>query len=141
MNQILQNKPMTVFGVGSQTRAFSYIGDIVPIMAEAVEVPAARNQVFNVGADQPYSVNELATFTAQSMGVESDIIRLPPRNEVLNAYSSHEKVERVFGKRKLHSLETGLGQMAAWVKQHGARASKEFDKIEVRKNLPETWLV
>lgn len=141
MNQILQNKPMTVFGDGSQTRAFSYIRDIVPIMAESVEVPAARNQVFNVGADQPYSVNELALYTARSMGVEPDIVHLPPRNEVLNAYSSHEKVEQVFGTRKLHSLETGLSRMAAWVKQHGARTSKEFDNIEVRKNLPEAWLV
>ena len=141
MNQILQNKPMTVFGDGSQTRAFSYIGDIVPIMAEAIELPAARNQVFNVGADQPYSVNELALYTARSMGIEPDIIHLPPRNEVLNAYSSHEKVEQVFGKRKLHSLETGLSRMAAWVKQHGARTSKEFDNIEVRKNLPEAWLM
>jgi len=58
MNQILQGKPMTVFGDGSQTRAFSYIGDVAPIIAEAVDVPDAYNQVFNIGADQPYSVNE-----------------------------------------------------------------------------------
>lgn len=32
MNQILQNKPMSVFGDGMQTRAFSYIGDVAPIM-------------------------------------------------------------------------------------------------------------
>ena len=32
MNQILQGKPMTVFGDGTQTRAFSYIGDLVPAM-------------------------------------------------------------------------------------------------------------
>jgi UDP-glucose 4-epimerase len=141
MNQILQNKPMTVFGDGTQTRAFSYIRDIVPIMAEAVEVPAARNQIFNVGADQPYSVNKLALYTARSMGVEPDMVHLPPRNEVLNAYSSHDKVERVFGKRKLHSLEMGLSQMAEWVKLHGARTSKEFNNIEVRKNLPQAWRV
>ena len=35
MNQILQDKPMTIFGDGSQTRAFSYIGDIAPIMADS----------------------------------------------------------------------------------------------------------
>jgi UDP-glucose 4-epimerase len=141
MNQILQGKPMTVFGDGTQTRAFSYIGDIVPIMVDAMDTPAAYNQVFNVGADQPYSVSQLANAVAHSMGVEPVITYLPPRNEVLNAYSSHEKVMRVFGRRELHSLENGLGRMAAWVKQHGARSSHPFKDIEVTKNFPKAWLV
>src|ERR1700741_4248232 len=58
MNQLLQSKPMTIFGDGQQVRAFSYVGDVAPVMAEAVENPDAYNQVFNIGADQPYSVNE-----------------------------------------------------------------------------------
>jgi UDP-glucose 4-epimerase len=140
MNQILQNKPMTVFGDGTQTRAFSYIGDMVPIMADAIDVPAAYNQIFNIGADQPYCVNELANAVARAMGVEPNVIHLPARNEVLNAYSSHEKVRRVFGQRKLHNLDEGLGRMADWVKQHGARTSKKFKDIEVTKNFPQAWL-
>jgi len=140
MNQILQNKPMSVFGDGTQTRAFSYIGDLAPIMAEAIDVPAAYNQIFNIGADQPYSINELAEAVARSMGVEPLIAHLPARNEVWNAYSSHEKVQRIFGQRRLYSLEEGLGRMAAWVKQHGARSSQEFDGIEVTKNFPKAWL-
>jgi UDP-glucose 4-epimerase len=140
MNQILQNKPMSVFGDGSQTRAFSYIGDIAPVIAEAIEVPDAYNQIFNIGADQPYSVNQLAQSVAQAMGVKPNIVHLPPRNEVMMAYSSHEKVRRVFGERKLHSLEEGLCQMADWVKKHGARKSKEFENIEVSKNFPIAWV-
>ena len=57
-------------------------------------------------------------------------------NEILHAYSSRDKVRHVFGERRLHSLEEGLRQMATWVKQHGARASQEFDGIEVTKNSP-----
>jgi UDP-glucose 4-epimerase len=140
MNQILQGKPMTVFGDGTQTRAFSYIGDIAPIMAEAIDVPGAYNQVFNIGADQPYGVNELAAAVARAMGVAPDILQLPARNEVLNAYSSHDKVQRVFGERRLHSLDEGLCRMANWVKQYGARTSQEFDGIEVMKNFPRAWL-
>jgi UDP-glucose 4-epimerase len=139
MNQILQGKPMTVFGDGTQTRAFSYIGDVAPVIAEAVEVPEAYNEVFNIGADQHYTVNELAQSIAVAMGVEPDIIHLPARNEVLNAYSSHEKIRRVFGDRELFNLENGLTQMAAWVKKHGARSSKKFEGIEVTKNFPQAW--
>lgn len=140
MNQILQGQPMSVFGDGTQTRAFSYIGDMAPIMAEAIETPAAYNQIFNVGADQPYSVNELAEAVARAMGVAPHVAHLPARNEVLNAYSSHDKVQRVFGQRPLHSLDEGLHKMAAWVKQHGARSSQEFEGIEVMKNFPQAWL-
>ena len=140
MNQILQNKPMTIFGDGNQTRAFSYIRDIAPLMAESIQIPDAYNQVFNVGADQPYSVNELALAVAKAMGVEPKIHHLPPRNEVKDAYSSHEKIEKVFGKYPVTSLEDGLAAMAAWVKQFGSRQSQKFKTIEIYKSLPAVWL-
>lgn len=140
MNQILQGKPMTVFGDGMQTRAFSYIGDIAPVMADAIDVPAARNQVFNVGADQPYSVKDLALAVARAMGAEPKVVHLPPRDEVVDAFSSHEKVARVFGQRPRLTLDEGLAQMASWVNQHGARTSSEFENIEVRRNFPAAWL-
>jgi UDP-glucose 4-epimerase len=140
MNQILQDRPMTVFGDGSQTRAFSYVGDMAPVMADAIDTPAARNQVFNIGADQPFSVGELAEAAARAMQVPARVVNLPARNEVQDAWSSHDKVRRVFGERPMVSLEEGLARMAAWVRSHGARASQEFEHIEVRKNFPAAWL-
>jgi UDP-glucose 4-epimerase len=139
MNQILQGLPMTVFGDGQQQRAFSYIGDIAPLMADSLENPAALNQVFNVGADQPYTVLDLAHAVAKAMGVEANVRHLPARDEVKDAYSSHDKVQRVFGTSQTTSLDTGLARMAAWVRQHGARSSKKFGHIEVEKNFPAAW--
>src|SRR4051812_22819610 len=60
MNQIMADKPLTVFGDGMQTRAFSYIDDVAPSIAKSVNVRAAFGEVINVGADTPYTVNELA---------------------------------------------------------------------------------
>jgi UDP-glucose 4-epimerase len=139
MNQILQGKPLTVFGDGSQTRAFSYIRDVAPVLARAVEVPAAYNQIFNVGADRPCTVNELARCVARAMGVEARVEYLPSRDEVADAYASHDKLRGVFGPLPSHGLEEGLANMAAWVRRHGARASKDFEEIEIRKNLPPSW--
>ena len=139
MNQILQGEPMTIFGDGSQTRAFSYIGDVAPLIAKAVDVPAAYSQVFNIGADQPYTVNELAKSVARAMSVKPSFIHLAARNEVLNAFSSHDKVQGVFGRRRLHTLDEGLSRMAVWVRRHGARRSRDFDGIEVMKNFPQAW--
>ena len=139
MNQILQEKPMSVFGDGEQSRAFSYISDVAPIIANSISTPNAYNQIFNVGADKPYTINELAKAVAKAMGVEPNINYLPARNEVFHAYSSHKKIQEYFGHRDLCSLDEGLNQMALWVKQHGARTSQKFKNIEVEKNFPLAW--
>jgi UDP-glucose 4-epimerase len=140
MNQIMQGQPMTVFGDGRQTRAFSYIDDVAPVIAASIAQQKSYNQIFNVGADKPYSVNELATVVAKAMGAKSQIKHLDARNEVVHAYSAHEKVQKHFGNLiKNVSLEEGVGRMAAWAKKAGARQSKPFEGVEVRKNLPLSW--
>ena len=139
MNQIMSSEPMTIFGEGTQTRAFSYIGDVAPIIARAIEKPESANQVFNIGADQPHSVLKLASVVAQAFGTEPEIEFLPERHEVLHAYSSHEKVREVFGVTESTSLEMGIGAMADWAQEVGPRASAPFSSIEVRKSLPPSW--
>ncbi len=139
MNQIMQGKPLTIFGDGTQTRAFSYVKPVSEIIARSPHVPEAIGEVFNVGADQPYSVNELAEQVSRVMGVEPKIEYLEARNEVLHAYSDHDKVARVFGVVPPVELEHGLARMAAWAKQHGARYTQPFAGIEIAKRMPSSW--
>lgn len=140
MNQIMHGEPLTVFGDGTQTRAFSYIGDVAPHIARSVDVPDAFNQTFNIGADTPYSVNELAGVVGAAFGVESTVRHLPPRNEVLNAYASHEKASRILDAKSSTSLAEGIGRMAAWARTAGARRAKRFSDIEIARNMPAIWL-
>ncbi len=140
MNQALQGKPMTIFGDGEQTRAFSEIDAVASVIAAAIDTPSALNQVFNIGADRPYSLNDLARQVAVTMGVAPEIVHLPARHEVKHAHASHERVRQVFGDRPQPTLDEGLQRMAAWVKQHGARASKPFEGIEITRNLPRSWV-
>ncbi|MEW6531397.1 MAG: NAD-dependent epimerase/dehydratase family protein [Thermodesulfobacteriota bacterium] len=139
INQLMQGKPMTIFGDGTQTRAFSYIGDIAPVIASSVDRPEAYNQIFNVGADKPYSVNYLAQVVADSMRKECVVKHLPARMEVLHAFSSHEKAETVFGARAVTPLEAGVARMVEWAGRFGSRESKSFENIEIEKNLPPSW--
>ena len=140
MNQIMQGQPMTIFGDGTQTRAFSYINDVAPAIAASVTRPACYNQIFNIGADKPYSVAELANVVAKAMGVPPQIKNLEARNEVIHAYSAHDKAHQYFGDLiKNISLEQGVERMAAWAKKVGARQGQTFEGIEVRKNLPKSW--
>jgi len=139
MNQLLRGEPMTIFGDGNQQRAFTHIDDVAPVIARSVNCPAARNQVFNVGADVPYTVNELAEVVAEAMGKPCTVNHLDPRNEVKIAFSDHSKAERAFGKGEKTPLREGIRAMAEWVRKHGARESCIFENIEVARNMPPSW--
>jgi UDP-glucose 4-epimerase len=139
MNQIMQGRPMTVFGDGNQKRAFSYISDVAEPIARAIAIPEAFNQIFNIGADTPYTLNELAKQVAKVFGVEPKIKYLERRSEVEEAYSDHSKARNILGAEPTVPLEQGLKRMAEWAKTHGARKSKEFGNLELTMNLPPAW--
>lgn len=140
MNQALKRKPLTIFGDGEQTRAFTYVEDIAPIMANAVNVKEAYNEVFNIGADQFYTVNQIADQIMETMMVTVEKEFLTARKEVIHAYADHTKYQSIFNPNKPIDIKEGIASMGKWVKQMGARASNEFEAIEIEKNLPKTWL-
>ena len=141
MRQILRGEPMTIFGDGEQTRAFTHIADVTPAMARSIERPATWNQAYNIGADEPCTVNRLATLVARAMGVEPRVVHLEPRHEVVHAVADHAKARAAFGDLKQGvTLEAGLARMAQWVRSVGARAPAAPPELEVRKNLPASWV-
>ena len=76
------------------------------------------------------------------MGAEASAIQhLDARNEVVTAYSSHEKVKRAFSDLIRNvPLSEGVGKMAAWVKTLKTIPDPvRFGHIEVVKNLPPSW--
>ncbi len=139
MNQLLQEKPLTIFGDGMQTRAFSYIGDVAPYIAKSVEIKQAYNQVFNIGADKIYTVKKLAETIMQVMQTKQELRFLPARNEVVDAYSDHSKVKKIFNISETTSLVDGVSKMVEWVKKHGSKETPKFKNIEILENLPSIW--
>lgn len=139
MNNVMQGQPMPVFGDGLQTRAFTHIDDVAPYIVDCVDRPAACNRVFNVGSESPRTVLDVAHAVAKAFGVPAGITHLPPRNEVVHAFSSSTQFESVFGKHETITLEAGVERMAAWAKRHGPRKTAPFTGIEVARNLPPSW--
>jgi UDP-glucose 4-epimerase len=131
---------MPIFGDGLQTRAFSHISDVAPLIARTPLVAEATNQVFNIGADTPHTVLEVAEAVADAFGIACQVEHLPARNEVVHAFSDHSKVQRVFTPPPALSLHEGITRMASWVKQQGPMQPVEFvGEIEVPRNLPPSW--
>lgn len=141
MNQLLQGKSLTVFGDGSQSRAFSYISDVAPHIANSVNIAGAYNEIFNIGGDIDYSVNELAETVMEVTNLRQAINYQPARNEVLHAYSDHSKAKKVFDLNEADfvSLKDGVEKMFGWVKNVGARESSYFGEIEIEEKLPPIW--
>lgn len=140
MNQLLQGKSLTVFGDGNQTRAFSYISDVAPYIAKSVDIKEAYNEVFNIGGDVDYTVNDLAETVMKVMDLKQPIQHLEARNEVVHAYSDHSKAKKVFNiTDDFVPLEEGVQRMAAWVNKVGARSTPKFSNIEITEKLPAIW--
>ncbi|MDZ4822120.1 MAG: NAD-dependent epimerase/dehydratase family protein [Flavobacteriales bacterium] len=140
MNQLMQGLPLSIFGDGTQTRAFSYIGDVAPHIARSVDVKEAYNNIFNIGADHPFTVNELAQAVGDVLGVKGELLHLAPRNEVQHAFSDHTKLKKIFGDNSSVSLHDGLAKMAAWARTAGIQSSKKFEGIEIEEKLPKFWV-
>ncbi len=139
MRQCMDNEPLTVFGDGTQTRAFSHIDDVAPLIARAPLEKAAYNNVFNVGADEPYSVLQIASEVVRAFGKAPDIKHLAPRNEVVHAFADHSRLKHIFGNQETVSIQTGIERMASWAKNQQRDRPLEFYNIELQKNLPESW--
>lgn len=139
MNQIMRGEPVTVFGDGEQTRAFSYIDDVAPHIARSVDIPEAHGEIINIGADTPYTVNRLAQVVASAFGVMPDVRYLPPRKEIPHVYSDHAKARQLFGAGASISLEQGIRRMSAWAKSIGVRGAQRYPELELRRGLPALW--
>lgn len=139
MNQIMQDKPLSVFGDGLQTRAFSYVGDIVPALVGCIDMPQTRSEVYNVGGDTAYTVKDLAHAILRIAGKKGELQHLPARQEVLHAYSDHSKVHQTFGLGQQTSFEVGLERMWRWAESLGPQEQTRFSGIEVERNLPPSW--
>ena len=140
IRRAMQGLPLTIFGDGEQTRAFTHVDDVAPILARCVERPAAYNQVFNIGADERCSVNQIAQLVTAALDRPCQITHLPQRHEVLHAYASHTRVQTYFGDLQRHiGLEQGIRRMAVWAQTLEPDVSKPFAGIEVRKRLPPSW--
>ena len=77
VRQALAGQPITVFGDGTQSRSFTYVGDVVRAMVALMAEPRAVGQVFNIGNGTEISIGELAALVKRMTGSSSEIVRVP----------------------------------------------------------------
>lgn len=139
MNQIMRGESLTIFGDGSQQRAFTYVSDVATCMANSIAKTDKYNEVYNIGGDEVVTVLRLAELIATSMGTTARIRNLPARHEAHSAYSDHGKVRRDLGFIPSTSIEDGVAAMARWAKTIGPVAPRVNLQCEVMRGMPAVW--
>ena len=77
VQQALEGRPITVFGDGSQTRSFAYVGDVVRALVGLITEPRAVGEVFNIGNNHEISIMDLAESVKRLSGSTSEIVKIP----------------------------------------------------------------
>jgi UDP-glucose 4-epimerase len=108
LREASQGKPVKVYGDGLQTRAFTYIKDIIPMMSMAMYNNQMRNEVFNIGADKTYTILELI----EAMGI-SEYVHVPARHEAQATHPVHTKLKDIIRYPET-PLSEGIAKVKAW---------------------------
>lgn len=139
MNKALNNEPFTIYGDGEQTRAFTYIDNILPCLWKACIQENVKNKIINLGGIKNTSLNEAAKILTKITKHENGIVHLEPRHEVKHAWSTYQKSVELLDYTEDITLEEGLKIMWNWVKLQPKREKKYFDKYELDKGIYSYW--
>lgn len=73
----MENKPIRVYGDGTQSRCFGYVGDVVGALISLANYPQAIGQIFNIGSDEEVTIMDLAKKVKTITGSNSEIVTVP----------------------------------------------------------------
>ena len=138
MYQILNNKPMLIYGDGEQTRAFSYIDDCLEPFWNAAVLNKASKQIVNVGGLKGYSINEAAKILQEITGYNNLEYR-EARHEVKHAVPDGTKSIELLGYKQNTNLKDGLEKMWEWAKQQPNRRQYVWENYEITKGIYSYW--
>jgi UDP-glucose 4-epimerase len=138
MYQYLNDQPITIFGDGEQTRAFSYIDDSLEPLWNAAVLPQASKEIINVGGIKEYSIKEAAEILKEVIGAK-EVVYLEGRHEVKHSIPTFQKSIDILGFEHKTDLKEGLTAMWEWVKQQPMKDRFVWDKYELEKGIYSFW--
>jgi UDP-glucuronate decarboxylase len=119
IRQILDGKPPTVFGDGSQTRDFVYVADNIDISLCALMSDKANGKVINIGKGKPTTILELANTLADISGSNMKPEMLPDRpNDILYRSPDTTRMKEILGAEPSVELAEGLKKTFDWYKEN-----------------------
>ena len=138
MYQHINNMPLTIFGDGLQTRAFSFIDDILPCIWMSATSSKSSKQIINLGGKKHISIKESCEMLIKIMG-GGDIVYKEQRHEVKDAYVTWKKSVDILDYDEKHTFEEGLSIMWNWAKQQPNRKRFVWSEYEIEEGIYSFW--
>ena len=122
IRNVIEGKPILVFGDGNQLRDFNYVDDAVEALLLAALNPCADGQVYNLGSREVVNLNHVAQMLAGlHPGASFEIVPFPPERKAIDIgdyYSDYHKMETDLGWQPKVSLQEGLTTSLAYYNKH-----------------------
>lgn len=117
LRQKIEGKPLTIYGSGKQTRAFSYVGDVADAnIKAALSKKLEGGEIINVGSTKPYSINYLAKL------IGGRIKYLPPRDgDILRSQADITRAKKLLGWKPKVDFENGIKRTSQWFRKYYSR--------------------
>jgi dTDP-L-rhamnose 4-epimerase len=138
--RLLNRQPPIIYEDGLQSRDMIHVSDIVQGMLLAMEKAEADYQVFNLGTGVPTSVAQVAEMLAQALTggeIQPQVLNQYRAGDIRHCYADPAKARSLLGFEPRVSLQEGMADLLAWVKEQ--TAVDHFDRVE--KELADKSLV
>ena len=143
LNRNLLGKPSIIYGDGTQTRCFSYVGDCIQCLEKMGMDSNINNETINIGPDEnPVTINELASLCANSTGYNGKPIYYSAGRpqEVKHATCSSDKARKLLNYKTTTNLEESVNKTKKWIQKNKPREFKYHLPIEIiNEKTPKTW--
>ena len=117
--QALENKALTIYGDGTQTRSFCYVTDMIGVLFKLLLTPGLDGQVLNVGNDEETSILDLAKRIVELCGSNSGFVFEPlPDDDPKRRKPDIGKAKKLLGWKPRFTLHEGLTRTINWVSVH-----------------------
>ena len=138
MYQYLNGEPMTIFGNGEQTRAFTFIDDVLEPMWKVGIQDNCSKEIINLGGTKYYTINE-SNETMRKVFKGGDYVRKEPRHEVKDAHPTWKKSVELLNYEDKTTLYDGLSKMWECVKKQPHRDRFHWGDYEVERGIYKVW--
>ena len=116
--QALVEQPITIYGEGTQTRSFCYVGDLVRGIAAAMFSTGTQGEIFNLGNPDERTIREFAAIIVRLTGTNVPIVYKPlPADDPKRRRPDISKAQKALGWGPEISLENGLEATIAYFRQ------------------------
>ncbi|QQR93156.1 MAG: GDP-mannose 4,6-dehydratase [Candidatus Iainarchaeum archaeon] len=117
IKQFLDNKPITVFGDGTQTRDLLYVEDTADFIVKAGFDERAVGKIFNAGLGRDISVNDLAFIITKNKDAIKHTTHPHPQAEIKRLWCDATKAHAELDWKPRYTLEQGIQETMDWIKK------------------------